>query len=31
MPDTSDGTITDGNDIGNRQRRIHAASSHPLQ
>lgn len=31
IPDTSDRTLTDGNDIGNRQQVIHSASSHPLQ
>ncbi len=31
LPDTSDGTITEGNDIGNNQPVIHSASSHPLQ
>lgn len=31
VPDTSDRTITDGNDIGNRPSVAHSASSHPLQ
>jgi hypothetical protein len=31
IPDRSDGTITEENDIGNSKPVIHSASSHPLQ
>jgi hypothetical protein len=31
MPDTSEGTMTEGPDVGNRPQPIQSASSHPLQ
>jgi len=31
IPDTPDGKIADGSEMGNRPRAIHSTSSHPLQ